>query len=230
MEAAPPEQVGMVMGDRRLPDKVSVTTVAKAVVGMTGDGLLNWAWRQGRSGIPLHAASQGGRDRGNAVHKALEDYYKTGTLPDPLAYPSDQRPYVDGLLAWLHETNPAIRGMEVALEDRELRVTGRIDLIRECTGCANCRDRLGVVPLDVKSGGADLGPPDRSAHLQVGGGYRHLHAVNSTRTTICGAEILRLASTGKHKVFAALYGPEAFLRALAWYRDLATVPDPFAFA
>lgn len=231
------EQMGMDLGGSA-PEReamVAVGTVAKAVVN-PGDGLLDWAHAQGRSGKSLHAAGQPNLDRGNVAHAALEALFRGKPMDVQSAAPG-HRPFLDGLDDWYVTTNPKLLAMECSLSDAKLRVRGRIDYVRACPGCAHCEDPYdermhegGVILGDQKTGGLRA---KRESHIQVGGGYRLLWKLTPlgarpVRRVVCGAEIVQIDQRGDYEVVEAKCTPDMFLRGLAWFRDLSTIPDPFA--
>jgi hypothetical protein len=212
------DQVEMPIDDIRLPPMVAVTTVTKRCIN-PGDPILNWAYDRGRKGGPLWDRSAS--DRGNITHGGMEDLH-AGRRLRRSTVPSEQ-PFLDGLSDWYNRTEPRLRQVEVKVADRKLMVNGRIDYVRECTGCRTCRSALpvtGVILGDIKTGGLI---PYEDAHVQVGGGYVYLYQHNAASTVVCGAEILAIAPNGQHKAHRAKGTPEMFLRALAWLRDLETL-------
>jgi hypothetical protein len=69
-------------------------------------------------------------ERGNSVHKALEAWAKDAVVPVPEFYPDEERGYVLGFLAFLHDlgdlkTKPL---SEIMVASREHRIAGRYDL------------------------------------------------------------------------------------------------------
>jgi hypothetical protein len=232
-----PGQEALGFDDRRLPEMVGVTEVGKTVVGAAG--LLDWAWKAGRSGRTLNQSAASKRARGTAVHGVLKALHE-GKVVHTYDFKADQRPFVEGMLHWEERTRPRILATEVPVEDRELGVHGRIDVIRKCEGCDSCSVRLiegdserrepgrqgfGVIVLDCKSGSL---VPTQHDHLQVGGAYVYLHRHVAPNTHVCGAEILCINDKGEYRVHPAESSPEAFLAAVAWYRHLARIPNPFA--
>lgn len=196
-------QEALSFDDPRLPKMVNVTDVVKEVIG--AKKLLHWAWQQGRANRTINQSTQVRRLRGTAVHGVLKAFHE-GRAVHPYDYKADQRPFVDGILDWEQKTKPRILATEVPVEDKEHGVRGRIDVIRKCPGCANCEptDRFGVVLLDCKTGGL---VPSREDHLQVGGGYVHLHRYVAPNVPICGAELLCLDSKGKYEPHPARFSP-----------------------
>ena len=70
-----------------------------------------------------------GGDRGQAVHDALENWARTGHMPDPSIYPEEQEGYVRGLVAFLKSIPSAEPvACEVMVASAEHGYAGRYDL------------------------------------------------------------------------------------------------------
>lgn len=70
-----------------------------------------------------------GGDRGQAVHDALENWARTGHMPDPGIYPEEQEGYVRGLVAFLKSIPSAEPiACEVMVASVEHGYAGRYDL------------------------------------------------------------------------------------------------------
>ena len=69
-------------------------------------------------------------DRGNSVHKALEQWVEDGTIPVPEFYPETERGYVTGLVAFLTDLGElkSKPQSEIMVGSVEHRIAGRYDL------------------------------------------------------------------------------------------------------
>lgn len=66
--------------------------------------------------------------RGTSVHNGLEYWAKSGELPKPEMYDAVERPYVEGLLAFLNESGIVCRQAEVMVGSMDNKFAGRFDL------------------------------------------------------------------------------------------------------
>lgn len=103
-----------------------------------GEKLLQWAWRQGRDGLPLR--DQDDRKRGVDTHKLAELLARGGRI-DRDALPDHHRHAAANLAAWWQATQPQPLGTEVKLRSPTLGISGIIDLAFACRGCPACRHR-----------------------------------------------------------------------------------------
>jgi hypothetical protein len=65
--------------------------------------------------------------RGTAIHDALEQYAKTGTIPIPADFPEEDQARVVGVVKWLEENRPVFIGSEVRTCSLEHRYVGTLD-------------------------------------------------------------------------------------------------------
>lgn len=84
-------------------------------------------------------------EEGTAVHKAMEDYAKTGEVPDLGKYKPEVRPKVRALANFLLDYRPRVLNSEVRVASLEYRYAGTYDLRVEIQG-------LGVGIIDLKTG------------------------------------------------------------------------------
>ena len=91
-------------------------------------------------GLGSSAARDEGAARGHAIHAAFETLARTGESPNPQDFPTEWRPYVQGVArAWL-ALNPQAVHVEHMVCHPELRYAGRLDLLAECDGRATLVD------------------------------------------------------------------------------------------
>lgn len=76
--------------------------------------------------------------RGTTVHDALETWANDGTLPDPDAYPDEQRGYVQGLLAFIDDAAIQPGATEVIVGSLKHGFAGRYDLRAILADCELC--------------------------------------------------------------------------------------------
>ena len=103
-----------------------------------GDGLLYWAWNQGKRGLPLKDTRE--RKAGLDVH-ALAELLAKGGRPQLDELPPDQRPPAAALLDWWDRVQPRVLASEMSLRSTALDLSGRIDLVTACAGCPLCCTR-----------------------------------------------------------------------------------------
>lgn len=102
-----------------------------------------------------HIRDKGGT-RGSGAHDALEAWMVNGTPPNPLAFPDEERGYVQGLARALLELRPEVIATEVMVASVTHQFAGRLDLIARVSPTAELLEKLGLEPgatvlLDLKT-------------------------------------------------------------------------------
>jgi hypothetical protein len=99
--------------------------------------LMEWAWRRGKEGKPLH--DQGAAGGGIRVHKHAELLAKGGRPVPGDCATSDEAAATEALLAWWDHVQPTDARAELRLDDGTYN--GQLDLVFACRGCAKCANR-----------------------------------------------------------------------------------------
>ena len=68
-------------------------------------------------------------DRGVSVHDALETWARNGHMPNPEEFPETEKGYVQGLLNFIEDVNPAPMKCEVMVGSVKHQYAGRFDLV-----------------------------------------------------------------------------------------------------
>lgn len=172
----------------------SVTTILSAMVPKPA--LVNWAYNQGKAGVPLYAERDKAGDIGTAVHDAVEEYEFSGTLPqfDELARDSIPKAVsaFNAYRQWRSFSSFEVIAMEVPLVSERLGYAGTPDMI------AKRGDKLCL--LDWKTSNA-IYPEYLMQLVAYGSLWQDLRG-----QTFQGYEILRLSKDGdrfEHKEWTA---------------------------
>lgn len=162
-------------------------------------------------GLGAQAAKKRAAKRGLDVHDALEQWARTGDLPDPAVMDAEHRPYLRGLARALLELDPVPTACEQLVCSSEHRFAGRYDLRATVQGA----DAL----LDLKTNVAGRGWPE--AHVQL--------PAYALAELECGGtlpERLLVVGVGPDGVFnvdECCGGPEDFLAVLGAFRTMGRV-------
>lgn len=153
--------------------------------------------------------------RGRAIHRAMGDFAK-GAAPSISAYPIGQRNYVEGLHKWWDWRQPNVRGIEVPVTSHRLRVSGRIDLVIQCSRECAC-EGAGSEIIDAKTGLVT-----EASHVQAGSAYPSLWA-DALPGALCASSILELRDDRSYSYYPAIAESGDFEAALAWYHVLGRI-------
>jgi len=85
-----------------------------------GDGLIKWAFKQGKTYEEYKESLNTHADKGTAMHDAIETYFRDGTKSDALP---------DGFDAFLKKYEPEFVWGEERFRDNEIMVTGKPDFV-----------------------------------------------------------------------------------------------------
>jgi hypothetical protein len=223
---------------KRLP---SVTTILGAV--MPRHALLEWYEARGAAGALILARrgmlkgvepddaietvrlnGLGGKatagsasNRGRRVHKVLEDYLTTGSVPNPAAFPEEDRGYLRGLIRWILKADPEPVEVERLVCDPKRGFAGRLDVR------ARVHRMSDEFIVDLKTNRRATIYP--SACVQVAG-YHNADVASGARPALGGL----LVAVGPDGSFAEGYAPieawDVWDAALNLYRELAGMPEP----
>ena len=136
-------------------------------------GLLWWAWGQGKKGNPLNQKRDAAADMGKLIHSCIEEHIcgdrdGWGSVVEEASH--DVRPHlikaVEAFLAWEEERSPVYVAIEWPFVSEEYSYGGTFDLVCEVEG------ELGVV--DWKTSKAHY--PEMVIQA---GGYRQLYRENT---------------------------------------------------
>lgn len=192
----------------------ALTDVVEEVVN-PGQETIRWANREGLKGRSIEQVRAQAAPRGTRVHSVLTALL----LGDEVVlerWPKELRGYASGVLNWQRRRDRKLQHTELPAQSTSMRVTARIDYLRECQRldceCAGSGSALG----DLKTGG--LYPTVRAA-LQVIGGVV-LAREDGLVERVCSAEVLCVNAQGDYQVHQVKVNEDRFRRAAAWHADL----------
>lgn len=84
------------------------------------------------AGLGARGNLKSASNRGKRVHKVLEDYLLTGSVPNPSSFPEEDRGYIRGLIRWLLKANPEPVEVERLVCDPKRKYAGRLDARIKC--------------------------------------------------------------------------------------------------
>ena len=150
--------------------------------------------------------------RGLNAHALLEDYMRTGRVPNPADHPPEHRGYLKGLFAFLLRNEPTPASVEELVCDPAAGYAGRRDLV------AIVKDgrRVGFDAKTQENGGICS-----SAHLQLG--------LYERAAVACGDEpcdelvVVVFAANGEFREMACAATPQTIDAALAFYEAIRPV-------
>jgi hypothetical protein len=190
-----------------------VATLVRAgepVDRMTDDEILA-AMRE--SAIGAEGTRDSAARRGVNVHALLEDYFRTGTLPDPVGKVEiDDYGYVTALNRWLIATQPQPLMIEEIVADPVAGYAGRLDAIIGTEGSK-------TVLWDLKT--SERAQAYDTAHLQT-----RLYA---RAAALCGdpiadeVRIVVVAKDGEYRDIPCLADDAAAETALAYWRTIKPI-------
>lgn len=165
-------------------------------------------------------------DRGSRVHDAMEDWARSGVLPDPEIAEEGEQGYIVGLRAFIVESNLEPDGIETIIGSREHRFAGRCDLLRAripqpFIGCIRIDRKTGEETRTIIPAGlyvADLKTTSgvfKEAHFQVAG-YEG-GGVESGYDPSDHQAILRVTVDGRYE----------FVESVATYADFLAVKQAY---
>lgn len=166
-------------------------------------------------GFGADALAKASAGRGTAIHSIMEDYLRSGTLPQPDAYPQDWHGFLRALARFLmsYDVVPDEDGLERLVAHPELGYAGRLD-VRGMLG-----DRR--VLLDLKTN--TRGSVYLEHHLQTVG-----YAMADER---CGAPapddilILALGADGRYELHEGQATPAMWRSVMGLYRAQLDLAD-----
>lgn len=171
------------------------------------DDLLNIVKQSEES---IDAKMKAAQVRGQAIHKALEDYAESGKPFNPDDHPDEYRGYFQALAKWLVLWRPTFHGSEVVVGSARHRFGGRLDhhLTVE-------HSDYGRVLADLKTGKGKVYPVENFAQVE---GYE-IAAVESGYEPTNVRAVLAIGPDGNFEFRRSVANGEQFLRALAWFND-----------
>lgn len=172
------------------------------------DGLVAYV-RQNKLGA--EAARQKAAGRGISVHKLLEDWMTSGTVPNPADHPNEHRGYIQALARWVVAVDPDPIEVEFLVCSPDDKYAGRVDLLARIDG------RLTLVDLKTQKDAGIFS----SAHVQVALYDRAIE--KSSDYEVEQARIVVLAENGAPREMEAMYGDATALKALEWYDALKPI-------
>jgi hypothetical protein len=162
-------------------------------------------------------------DRGTDVHKALELYAETGTLPDPKFYPESQEGYVRGLVSFLLDSNLRVTHSEVMVASLDSDgFAGRFDVVGQVDGnvAVRCYPKKASKYEKVKF---SSGIVDLKTSKGVYPSYKIQTAAYAAGFQQCGygeidaQYVLRVTADGKYEL----------VESTATYKDFVAVMDAY---
>lgn len=101
--------------------------VGEGVAGLVVAGVDQIVDHLTKSKLTVNHVRDTAGDRGQSVHDALETWSKESTKPSPDMFPPNERGYVEGLLAFLHDVQPESEAVEVTVGSVKHGFAGRYD-------------------------------------------------------------------------------------------------------
>ncbi|CAB4171781.1 hypothetical protein UFOVP1346_35 [uncultured Caudovirales phage] len=111
----------------------SVSSLVGRVDGGNSDGLVEWAWQLGTTGVHWKAARDNKGNIGTSVHAALEALAQ-GAIPDLEDFAEEARGYVTAICSWWLDEQPEVIDQEFICAHPTLNYAGRVDLFVEIGG------------------------------------------------------------------------------------------------